>query len=309
MIEGVEEGRILMATYDDDVILTDCLTLKYSTIFRGNGEKTVNCIKEASKGEFWIGTDTGLYIRRDGKDYSGKAVHDKGTLGSLSADYITCIDKDRAGNLWIGTYYTGINIWKDRGEEMKIYFPNPSDNSSQGKIVRSIVSDPSGNIWFCTEDGYLNKLAPHNYEMKSFEISKGLNMHDLIMDGERMWICTFGEGLYEFDVRKEAVVKHHDFPVKAISTGLKSAEGYIYIGTAGGLFIFDQTSGTHRKVNAATDDFVHCLYQDTSGILWIGTYGNGIRCIDRQGNQLAHINPQVNEDSGLTSKTANTGCG
>ena len=302
MIEGVEEGRILMATYDDDVILTDCLTLKYSTIFCGNGEKTINCIKEASKGEFWIGTDTGLYIRRDGKDYAGKAVHDKGTLGSLSADYITCIDKDRAGNLWIGTYYTGINIWKDRGEEMKIYFPNPSDNSSQGKIVRSIVSDPSGNIWFCTEDGYLNKLAPHNYEMKSFEISKGLNMHDLIMDGERMWICTFGEGLYEFDVRKEAVVKHHDFPVKAISSGLKSAEGYIYIGTAGGLFIFDQTSGTHRKVDAASDDFVHCLYQDTSGILWIGTYGNGIRCIDREGNQLAHINPQVDEECGLTSR-------
>lgn len=299
-IESVEDGGMLVATFNDEVILLDCLTLKGDTIFSGNG-KIVQCMQEARKGVFWIGTDSGLFIRRAESDYFGSAVHDEGTPGSVSADYITSIDKDRSGNLWIGTYYTGLNIWKDRGDEMSVYFPNPSDNSLKGKIVRSIVSDQYGIVWFCTEDGYLNRLDPQIHQMRSFELSKGMNMHDLIMDGDRMWICTFGNGIYEFDVRTEKVVKKHSFPVNGASTGIKTAEGHIYIGTTYGLYRFNREDSSFTKIQAAENDFVHCLYQDASGILWIGTYGNGIRCLDRQENQIAHINPQ-NDEKGLTSR-------
>lgn len=299
-IESVEDGGMLVATFNDEVILLDCLTLKGDTIFSGNG-KIVQCMQEARKGVFWIGTDSGLFIRRAESDYFGSAVHDEGTPGSVSADYITSIDKDRSGNLWIGTYYTGLNIWKDRGDEMAVYFPNPSDNSLKGKIVRSIVSDQYGIVWFCTEDGYLNRLDPQIHQMRSFELSKGMNMHDLIMDGDRMWICTFGNGIYEFDVRTEKVVKKHSFPVNGASTGIKTAEGHIYIGTTYGLYRFNREDSSFTKIQAAENDFVHCLYQDASGILWIGTYGNGIRCLDRQENQIAHINPQ-NDEKGLTSR-------
>ena len=299
-IESVEDGGMLVATFNDEVILLDCLTLKGDTIFSGNG-KIVQCMQEARKGVFWIGTDSGLFIRRAENDYFGSAVHDEGTPGSVSADYITSIDKDRSGNLWIGTYYTGLNIWKDRWDEMAVYFPNPSDNSLKGKIVRSIVSDQYGIVWFCTEDGYLNRLDPQIHQMRSFELSKGTNMHDLIMDGDRMWICTFGNGIYEFDVRTEKVVKKHTFPVNGASTGIKTAEGHIYIGTTYGLYRFNREDSSFTKIQAAENDFIHCLYQDASGILWIGTYGNGIRCIDRQENQIAHINPQ-NDEKGLTSR-------
>ena len=299
-IESVEDGGMLVATFNDEVILLDCLTLKGDTIFSGNG-KIVQCMQEARKGVFWIGTDSGLFIRRAENDYFGSAVHDEGTSGSVSADYITSIDKDRSGNLWIGTYYTGLNIWKDRWDEMAVYFPNPSDNSLKGKIVRSIVSDQYGIVWFCTEDGYLNRLDPQIHQMRSFELSKGMNMHDLIMDGDRMWICTFGNGIYEFDVRTEKVVKKHSFPVNGASTGIKTAEGHIYIGTTYGLYRFNREDSSFTKIQAAENDFVHCLYQDASGILWVGTYGNGIRCLDRQENQIAHINPQ-NDEKGLTSR-------
>ena len=299
-IESVEDGGMLVATFNDEVILLDCLTLKGDTIFSGNG-KIVQCMQEARKGVFWIGTDSGLFIRRAENDYFGSAVHDEGTPGSVSADYITSIDKDRSGNLWIGTYYTGLNIWKDRWDEMAVYFPNPSDNSLKGKIVRSIVSDQYGIVWFCTEDGYLNRLDPQIHQMRSFELSKGMNMHDLIMDGDRMWICTFGNGIYEFDVRTEKVVKKHSFPVNGASTGIKTAEGHIYIGTTYGLYRFNREDSSFTKIQAAENDFVHCLYQDASGILWVGTYGNGIRCLDRQESQIAHINPQ-NDEKGLTSR-------
>ena len=300
-LEAVEDGRMLAATSDNKVILIDCLTLKSDTIFDGKGDHEIHCLKEASKGEFWIGTDSGLFIRREGQNYNGIAVHDESTPGSISADYITCIDKDRSGNLWIGTYYTGLNIWKDKSEEMAAYFPNPSNNSLKGRIVRSIKSDGSGNIWCCTEDGHLNKLDPQSHEMKNFVISEGLNMHALVMDGDKLWICTFGEGLYEFDTKEERMIRKHTFPGNMVSAGFKTEEGDLFIGTTSGLYILETDEEGFRKVEAAHNDFIHCIYQDNAGIIWVGTYGNGIRCIDSNGRQLAHVNPQI-DGKGLTSR-------
>ena len=300
IIESAQDGKLLAVTYDNRVMLMDCLSLKGKCIFTGDG-KDIKCIKESLKGEFWIGTDSGLYIRRDGENYFGEAHHDMATQGSISADYITCIDKDKVGNLWIGTYYTGLNIWKDRGDEMAIYFPNPSENTSKGKVVRGIASDPSGNIWFCTEDGYLNKLDPQTHEMKYFELVKGMNMHALIMDGDKMWICSFGNGLYLYDTVEEKVINHHDFPVNMVSTGLKTSDGDLYIGTAAGLYLFDRENDSFNKVETLQNEYVHCLYQDTAGILWVGTHGNGLWCVDKNGEVLTHVTTG-NESRGLTSR-------
>ena len=301
IIEAIEDGRLLAATYDNNVMLIDCISLNSKMIYEGRGKKSILCLKEGSKGEFWIGTDSGLYVRRENDGYLGKALHDEATHSSISADYITCIDKDRSGNLWIGTYYTGINIWKDKGDEMSIYFTNPSENSSKGKIVRGITSDSDGNIWFCTEEGFLNRLDPQGHEMKNFTITAEANLHNLIMDGDTLWICAYDKGLYQYDIKSEKVTGHHEFPENLVNTGLKSTEGDIYIGTTRGLYILDKENGTFSKVESVEDQYVHCMYQDNTGIIWIGTYGDGIICIDKNGNRLAHVNRDMNS-KGLTSR-------
>ena len=301
IIESAEGGRMLIATVGNEVMLLDCMSLNCRTVYSSNGERDVRCIAEASKGEFWIGTDSGLYIRREGEKYFGEAHHDISIPGSISADYITCIDKDKAGSLWIGTYYTGINIWKDKGEEMSIYFTNPSENSLKGKIVRSIASDKEGNIWFCTEEGYLNRYDPQSHEMRSFNIVENGNLHSIIMDDDKIWICTFGYGLYVFDINKEKVTEHDSFSGKLISTGYITNDGDLYIGTTAGLYVLDRKNHEFIKIPATQDNYIHCLYQDNSGILWVGTYGNGIFCLDKSGRTITHANPQTDK-KGLTSK-------
>ena len=301
IIEAAEGGRLLAATYDNNVVLIDCVSLGSRMIYEGMGRKDIRCLQEASKGEFWIGTDSGVFIRRENEAYYGEAFHDEATHGSISADYITCIDKDREGNLWIGTYYTGLNIWKDKSDKMSIYFTNPSENSSKGKVVRSITSDTEGNIWFCTEEGYLNKLDPQEHQMKSLPIGDGANLHSLVMDGDTLWICSFGKGLYQYGIESGKLIRRTDFPKVLVSAGLRSAEGDIYIGTSEGLYILDKERGTFGKVPSVKDNYVHCIYQDNTGILWIGTYGNGLMCLDNKGNLLAHINRDRNS-KGLTSR-------
>ncbi len=301
IIEATEDGKMLVATAENEVYLIDCISLNGSLIFSTEGKRNVACFKEASKGEFWIGTDSGLFVRREGEKYMGEAFHDDATQNSISADFITCIDKDRDGNLWIGTYYTGLNIWRANTQDMAIYFANPSENSLKGKIVRDICADSKENIWFCTEDGWLNCLSPQDHNMDSFSIESGINMHGLVMDDEQMWICSYGRGLFLFDLNSKKVVKHFDFPGNKITSGFKTLEGDLYIGTTEGLYLMDNSTGEFSHFKATGTDFIHCIYQDSQGILWIGTYGNGILCIGRKGEILAHVTPREKGD-GLSSR-------
>lgn len=298
LIEATQGNSLLAATTENEVKLMDCISMGCRTIFTSDDGRKIRCMKEGDRGEFWIGTDKGLFIRREHENYNGEAYHDKGTPASLSADLITCIDKDRTGNIWIGTFYTGLNIWKNKAEEMAIYFENPSDNSIKGKIVRSIDSDNEGKIWFCTEDGWLNSLDPKKQDTKTFQIREDLNMHDIVMVGDHMWICTYGNGLFLYDFRSNKVKKHYDFPDNRISCGLQTKGNEILIGTRSGLYIYERESDSFTNVQEVGKDYIHCIYQDKREHLWIGTYGNGLYCIDKKGKQVARYR---NNDNGLTS--------
>lgn len=299
IIESTQGSSLLAATFDNDVMLMDCISLRCTTIFPSQAEKTIRCLKEGDKGEFWIGTDLGLFIRREHENYQGEAYHDESTPASISANLITCIDKDRSGNMWIGSFYTGLNIWKNKADEMAIYFQNPSKNSIKGKIVRSIGADNEGKIWFCTEDGWLNSLDAKKQETRTFQITKNLNMHDIVMDADQMWICSYGNGVYLYDHSSNKVRKHYDLENNYTSCGIKTKEGDLLIGTREGLFIYDKASDSFVKTDKASNDYIHSLYQDKRGHLWIGTYGNGIHCIDKDGQVLARYN---DTDCGLTSR-------
>ena len=300
-IATAEEGKLLMTTVSNEVLYVDCVTLRPEILFKANKGNSIMSVIERTQGECWIGTQQGLYIRRAGTDYQGVARHNAATPESISADYITSLNKDMSGNIWVGTYYTGLNIWKDRGGEMELYFTNPSPNSLKGKIVRSICQDESGFIWLCTEDGWLNRFNPTSKETKSYMLAEDLNLHGLIIDGKRMWICSYGKGIWLFDLNREKVIRHYDLSNNMVTVGIKSRSGQIYAGTTTGLYRYDSIKDSFSKVESIEWDFVHSLYQDSNGIIWAGTHGNGIKCIDENGTLISHITTSA-DSGGLPSR-------
>ncbi len=297
IIESTYNNNLLAATTDDRVILIDCLTFSSKEIFRSDVKKEIRCLKEGNKGEFWIGTDLGLFIRREHETYSGEAYHNDATPSSISADLITSIDRDHSGNIWIGTYYTGLNIWKNKAEEMSLYLRNPSANSIKGKVVRKICPDNTGKIWFCTEDGWLSNLDPKAQKANNYEIVKNLNMHDMIMDGDNILICSYGQGLFVFDMKSEKTVGRHELPDNRLSCGIKTKSGQILIGSRG-LYRFDKEEESFTKIESVGNKYVHCLYEDKRGMLWVGTSGSGILCLDKEYRIQASVK---SGDKGLTS--------
>ena len=273
-IQAAENGRLLVSTDTGEVLLVDAATLAVEPVFDAGGRQ-IRHILERKTGEFWIGTDNGLFVRQYGPDGEiSEILHYEQDPHSLSANLITSLSKDKFGNVWVGTYYTGLNVWQDKNGSFTIYYQTPAGRSMRGSIVRSIVSDPEGCIWFCTEDGWLNKINPGTREGGNYQLVPDLNMQGLVIDGDDLWIYTFGQGVWLFDRTHARVRKHYDVPTSGC--GLKMSDGRILAGSASGLFVYDPGSDSFRADPDAGGDYVHALFEDSRGNLWIGTYGNGL---------------------------------
>ena len=294
------DGKLLALTDSNQVIYLDCITLEDEVVFTAKKGQRIQNLIERTQGECWIGTNQGLFIRRSGNDYKGEAFHDAATPQSLSADYITSLGKDRDGNVWVGTYYKGINIWKDHWGDIGMYFNNPTSNSIKGTIVRSIIQDESGHIWFCTEDGWLNRYNPTTHTINNYKLAEDINLHGLIADGGRIWVCSYGEGVWLLNRESGRVIRHYNLPNNTTTIGIKSAKGQVLIGTTSGLYRYDESSDSFDFMQNAGMHYVHSLYQSSDGIIWVGTHGNGIRCIDEEGNRVARISTSETEGE-LTS--------
>ena len=170
----------------------------------------------------------------------------------------------------------------------------------KGTIVRSIEADPEGNIWFCTEDGGLNVFGADGSRGVSYEIVPDLNMQDLTIDGDKMWIHTFGKGVYLFDLKHRTVRKHYDIPGFSAGIGLLTRDGRLFTGTMTGLFEYDPQSDSFQPADPGCPAFVHTIFQDSKDRIWIGTYGSGLFCHDADWNLLTHITLDDRE-SGLTA--------
>lgn len=297
-IANAEDGMMLALTDDRQVLYFDCATLNSKVVFRSEAE--VRCLLERTKGECWIGTAKGLFIRRYNEEYIGEAFHDDATPESISADFITCLDKDNEGNIWAGTYYTGMNLWQNKGNELARYFTNPSDNALKGKIVRSIVQDSKGCIWLCTEDGWLNRFNAEDHSIRNYLLDDNLNLQGLVIDGDRMWVCSYGNGAYLFDLNAERTIRHYDVGNNQTVTGIITSGGELLVGTSNGLYRLDRENDRFVHDPICGKHFVHSFLQDSSGALWIGTFGDGIRCLNAKGVEIDHITTKK-DGRGLSS--------
>ena len=296
-IQPAEEGRMLAATRDGKVLLVETINMEITPVFDA-GEREIRQILERKPGEYWVGTDNGLFVIFLNTGEIAE-IHNNADPHSLSANYITSLGKDKAGNVWIGTYYNGINIWQDKQDEFTIYYPNPvTERSMIGSIVRSIVPDSEGGIWFCTEDGGLNRLKPDRRGGEAYEIEPKLNIQGLTMVGDSLWVYSFGKGVWLYDPVKHQPIKHYDLH-RSSGVGLRTHDGQIIAGSLSGLYYFDPEQDKFVHDESFHGGYVHTLFQDSRGNLWIGTYGNGLFCRDSGGNSLTHLS--TSSDRGLTA--------
>lgn len=217
------------------------------TTDHGLSGSIVRSIIQDKDGYLWFGTYSGL-DRFDGITFkSYKNI--PGDTTSITNGFVQCLLEDREGNLWIGTT-NGLDKF-DRSAETFIHYKIVTDiQVNESNNILSIAEDYDGILWLGTAYG-LNSFNPIDGTFTYF-------MHDTLRPA----------GLSHNRVNVLYIDSHKD----------------LWVGTNRGLDKFDAETGSFihywydpiyrpYTIGASNKYCVTALYEDNSGILWIGTQG------------------------------------
>jgi ligand-binding sensor domain-containing protein len=240
--------------------------VKFNLVSGSNGISlgTINGITRDPKGVMWFSDqDHQCIIRYDGTLMTSFSYDPKNS-NSLGGRYPECIFADSTGIIWIGFVKTGLDRFDPETNTFTHFRHQSNDTGSLANdIVFALQVDHLGNLWVGTGGG-LDLLNQKTGKFKHFSS----NVYD-------------STSLSDSIVR--AIYEDH--------------EGTLWIGTGypgetfekGGLNRLNRETGTFtRYLNDAKnphsliDNKVRAIFEDSRGVLWVGTGGDGLHTMDRK---------------------------
>ena len=217
------------------------MRFEHLTLDEGLSQSNVLSILQDSRGQMWFGTENGLNAF-DGYEFR-TYYRERGNADSLSSDFVFDVAEDAKGDLWIATNGGGLAHRDSRGEIFTSYRHNAEDASSIGSnVVRRVLVDNDGSIWAGTRNGGLSRL----------DVSTGKFSH------------------YRFTSEAGA---------DNIYSLLQDSSGNIWAGGDHGLTRIENKSGEITTF-AVSPHSVRAVYEDSAGLVWVGTFGGGLHRFD-----------------------------
>ena len=216
---------------------------------------------QSTNGYLWFGTSSGI-VRFDGKRYKNYFA-DYTDPNSPSDNVIFDITEDKDHDIWLAGFNHGATKYNQTTGRFKKYPALSKDNNPYYGIYR-IVNDSKGNLWFATAG---RGMARYDFTKDSFDLfyphpgkptdgtARGYNyVTDIVedkTDKNLLWVSTF-YGLFSFD---------------------KTTEKFTY-------YFSGSTS------NDNPDILINDMEPDNNGLLWLGTYNDGLRCFDTKTKKI-----------------------
>ncbi len=267
-------------------------------------------------GALWIGTLDGLnkLIPSEEEGTPPTFIHYRNDLKnpkSLSCDIVVSVYEDQSGDLWIGTWGSGLNRFDRHTEEFIHYQHNPNDPFSLShNRIWSINEDRTGSLWIATDGGGLNRFDKQTEKFHRYQNDpddpNSLNCDVVVTIYKNrsgcFWIGTDGGGLNYFDLKTEQFIHYENnltdpnsLSHNVVRSIWEDKFGILWIGTLGGLDKFDpdKVQFAHYQKepgnsNSLSHNEIRAIYEDKENVLWIGTDGGGLNCLDRKTGQFIH---------------------
>jgi signal transduction histidine kinase/ligand-binding sensor domain-containing protein/DNA-binding response OmpR family regulator len=95
---------------------------------------------------------------------------------------------------------------------------------------------------------------------------------------------------------------------------LQDSRGVMWFGTGSGLFEYDGYQfkhywHIHDDPNSLSDNFINVIYEDISGILWIGTDAGGLNRFDISTQKFTHFMYRASDSTSLSNNKVRSICG
>ncbi len=193
-------------------------------------------------GIFWIATEDGLVNFNPATEKTEIYTHSDGNKNTLSGSVVNSLFEDHKGDLWVGTFMTGLNKL-DRKTGKFIHF---SDSAANGEGANknttiTIAEEKNHQLWFGTYDG-VNKLNEATGENKYY--LKGLTISGLYVSSDNtLWVGA-PEGLYKYNAARDSFSLVRDpssgTTFKNVNAIFEDELKRLCINTSAGLYRFDR---------------------------------------------------------------------
>ncbi|MFC2103184.1 sigma 54-interacting transcriptional regulator [Bacteroidota bacterium] len=282
---------------------------------QGLSQSIVKCILQDQEGFMYFGTEDGLN-RFDGYTFT-VIRNNPEDQNSLSYNDINSMCLDNKGNIWIGTFNSGLNKYNPYLKKVTRFFHDPNNpNTISHDNINAVCADSSGIIWVGTDNG-LNKLIPKGFEKDEYIIerilhqpnnSKSLSnntIYSILLDhSSNLWIGTkdglnllnkkkLNSNQIQFTIYKSDNTNSNSLSSSIIRVVYQDTKGELWIGTDEGLnvavknddgeiFSFKRYLHITNDNKSISHNEIYTISEDNSGKLWIGTNGGGLNLFDRK---------------------------
>jgi len=265
----------------------------------------VSAIHEDRLGNLWIGTAYGLnrfdpdapHGRMPSEKFNGKSgrftrfIYRPDDPASRGHNDIRAIFEAEDGNLWLGTdhKHSGF-VFFNRSKESFTPFEMDPEHPERNNFVKALYKDARGNFWVGAFSGLFraNPAAwPPNPAQPRVDRSR---------ISSRDWLIQVSGYLSE---------------IYAIC---EDDEGKLWLASTFGLFIYDMDKNEIRPLpndprNPSSPSSVGmtAVCKDRSGVMWLGTAGQGINKLDRARQHFGCLACEPNPDMPSAKRAGTNG--
>ncbi|MCG8310776.1 MAG: ATP-binding protein [Cytophagales bacterium] len=314
--------RLWIATRYNGLIIYDSYKKTFETVDETSSpfylkNITVRDLVEDKTGRIWVGTFKGLAIFDLNKNTTSFIDVSEYSKKGLSHNSIHCIYLSNDNNLWIGTYFGGVNYGRISNHIYTEYNNVASTEKPSYPVIGPIVEDEDGNIWIGTEGGGIDFFDRKNYRFVHYpqsNTSSGpsqTNIKSLFLSNQNyLFIGTFQGGLNILDLSTNKF-KHYNNEIKHVNSIIPFGTDYL-LATELGVKRFNLadesfTDFFSEKIYGKEINYeiVKELFQDSKKNLWIGTEFGGLWHFNTKTKELKKYLHAQNDSLSIASNGIN----
>lgn len=247
----------------------------------------IHDIKEYRPGELFISSDNGIGIFKADKGEIIQSDNPNLKIRTGANKFIYSIYIDKEKSLWLGSYFDGIKFYSAFQNNFKYYSCSLSATAQAGKVVNVIKEGKDDQYWIGTDDNGIFRFNAKTQEITPFRDAASIGttyycIHDLLVDGDKLYAATYGRGMEVFDLKTGKVESYLYNPEDSTSISssrvfilYKASNGYIYVGTSNGICCYNPQQKKFTRMGSFAGR-ISAIIEDYHGKIWIGTSISGL---------------------------------
>lgn len=286
-------------------------------------DNQIRCVLEDDFKRTWVGTFRGLDCYDPVTDKWEHYTRYGDSPNTLSHHSVLSLHKDMQGNIWVGTYYGGVNVFNPNKASNHFYYAEPlQEDCLSFPVVGKMTEDDRGKLWICTEGGGLIVII----RIVDFAFDITIVMGDITSVGSnnlksifyrkengRLYVGTHFGGLFIFDTKSnKGHTLHH---IKGDSTSLpheivndiQEYKGGLALLTQGGPVFMDPVT---EKFSPLSDDMnirklvskkfaFETFLIDSRQRMWLASATGGVICVDLPSSKVTEYAMDTDNPSAI----------